>query len=121
MAFLDPFQTTTANPRRMQGVVRHATGALTGWSTLQRGVIGDARASSANALDSEFLGDYTSAVATRFYGAAVWTDVRDAAVCNAINTYRQSLVDGTPIATPAPGTDCPATFGNSDIFGGSYP
>ena len=119
MAFLDPFQTTTVNPRRMQGVVRHASGALAGWSTLSRGVVGDARGSSANNLGSEFLGDYTSAVATRFYGAAVWTDVRDTAVCNAINAYRQSLVDGTPIAKPAPGADCPALFGNSDIFGGS--
>jgi len=121
MAFLLPFQTTTATPRPMQGVVRHATGELAGWSTLNRGVIGDARASSANALESEFLGDYNFAVATRLYGTAVWTDVRDAAVCLAINAYRQSLVDGTPIAKPAPGTDCPPTFGNSDIFGGSYP
>jgi BNR/Asp-box repeat len=121
MAFLDPFQTTTANPRRMQGVVRHATAALTAWSTLNRGVVGDARASSANNLTSEFLGDYTFAVATRSYGAAVWTDVRDAADCPAIDAYRQSLVAGAPIAKPAPGTDCPALFGNSDIFGGSYP
>jgi hypothetical protein len=121
MAFLDPFQTTTANPRRMQGVVRHASAALAGWSTLSRGVVGDARGSSANNLTSEFLGDYTSAVATRLYGAAVWTDVRDATACPAINAYRQSLVDGTPIARPAPGADCPALFGNSDIFGGSYP
>ena len=103
VAFLDPFQTTTANPRRMQGVVRHASAAaLTVWSTLNCGVVGDARGSSANALTAEFLGDYTSAVATRSYGAAVWTDVRDAADCPAIDAYRQSLVDGAPIAKPAP-------------------
>jgi hypothetical protein len=46
---------------------------------------------------------------------------RNAAVCPAINTYRQSLVAGTPIPPPAPNVDCPATFGNTDIFGGSYP
>jgi len=118
MAFLVPFQTTTANPRPMQGVVRHATGGLLGWVTLNRGAIGDARGSSANALTAEFLGDYTSAVATRLYGLAVWTDVRNAADCPAVDAYRQSLVNSAPIPKPAPGTDCPATFGNSDIFAG---
>ena len=60
-------------------------------------------------------------MATRTYGAAVWNDARNAAVCPAINAYRQSLVAGTPIPPPAPNVDCPATFGNTDIFGGSYP
>jgi hypothetical protein len=118
MAFSTPWQTTTALPRPMQGVVRHAAGDLTGWSTLQRGASGDARASSANALIAEFLGDYSYAIATRSYGLAVWTDVRNAADCPAIDAYRQSLVNGTPIATPAPGSDCPGTFGNTDIFAG---
>jgi hypothetical protein len=119
-AFLDPWRSNTSDPRRMQGVVRHANADLTGWTTLHRGAIGDARGSSANGLITEFLGDYNYAVATRDYGAAVWNDVRNAAVCPAINAYRQSFVDGSPIAPPAPNTDCPATFGNTDIFGGSY-
>jgi hypothetical protein len=121
MNFATAWQTTTANPRPMQGVVRHASSDLAGWATLNRGPLGDARASSANNLTSGFLGDYNSIIATRSYGAAVWTDVRDATDCPAIDAYRQSLVDGTPVATPSPGTDCPATFGNSDIFGGSFP
>ncbi len=33
-----------------------------------------------------------------------------------INTFRQATVDGTAGAPPAPGTDCPATFGNTDIL-----
>ena len=119
-AFLDPWRSTTSEPRRFQGVVRHANGDLTGWSTLHRAPVGDARGSSANSLATEFLGDYNFAIATRDYGAAVWNDARDAAVCPAINAYRQSLVDGSPIARPAPQEDCPATFGNTDIFGGSY-
>lgn len=116
-AFLAPWQTTTANPRPMLGVVRHADSSTGPFTTLHRGAIGDARASSSNGLTSEFLGDYNYAVATDAVSVSVWNDTRAAAVCPAINTYRQSLVDGTPIAPPAPGTDCPPTFGNTDIWG----
>jgi hypothetical protein len=118
--FLDPWRTNTSDPRRFQGVVRHATASLTGWTTLHRGAIGDARGSSANGLTSEFLGDYNYVVATRDFAAAVWNDARNAAVCPAINAYRQSLVDGSPIPPPAPNVDCPATFGNTDIFGATF-
>jgi hypothetical protein len=128
-AHLDPWRTTTADARRMLGVVRHAdvtlaTGAVGGFTTLHRGAVGDGRGSSANGLTTEFLGDYNYAVATREFAAAVWVDSRNAAVCPAINAYRQSLVDGAPIAAPAPNQDCPpvggAHFGGTDIFGGSY-
>jgi hypothetical protein len=127
-AHLDPWRTTTADPRRMLGVVRHAnvtlaTGAVGAFTTLHRGAVGDGRGSSANGLTTEFLGDYNYAVATRDYAAAVWVDSRNAAVCPAINAYRQSLVDGAPIAAPAPNQACPDVggfFGNTDIFGGSY-
>jgi hypothetical protein len=127
-AHLDPWRTTTADPRRMLGVVRHAnvtlaTGAVGAFTTLHRGAVGDGRGSSANGLTTEFLGDYNYAVATRDYAAAVWVDSRNAAVCPAINAYRQSLVDGAPIAPPAPNQACPDVggfFGNTDIFGGSY-
>jgi hypothetical protein len=127
-AHLDPWRTTTAEPRRMLGVVRHAdvtlaSGAVGAFSTLHRGAVGDGRGSSANGLTTEFLGDYNYTVATREYAAAVWVDSRAAAVCPAINAYRQSLVDGAPIPPPAPNQDCPDVggfFGNTDIFGGSY-
>jgi hypothetical protein len=88
---------------------------------LHRGVVGDTRGSSANSLTAEFLGDYNYVAATRDFAVAVWNDVRDAAVCPAINAYRQSIADGSPIPAPAPQVDCPATFGNTDIFGGMYP
>ncbi len=85
-----------------------------------RGATGDARASSANALTEEFLGDYNDVAASGAGAVAVWNDVRNATDCPAIDAFRQSLVTGPAITTPAPATDCPATFGNSDIFGGSY-
>jgi hypothetical protein len=77
----------------------------------------------------------------------VWNDVRNAADCPAVDIYRQALHDeavatGTQTAEAEepgggedqqeqPGDDpavapdvqqvCPAAFGNSDIYGGSYP
>ncbi len=121
--YLDPFRTTTADPRRMQGVARHADvgagGAVGSFTTLHRGTVGDARGTT-RTLNRELIYDYQYAAATRDYGAVVWMDARDATVCPAVNVYRQSLIDGSPIAAPSPLTDCPPDFGNLDIFSGSY-
>jgi hypothetical protein len=127
-----------------------AGGGVGAFTEVHRGPGGDPRGSSQNNLAAEFLGDYVYAAATRTYGAAVWNDVRDAADCPAIDAFRQALHDqavatGTPVADPeeprgeedmvhnanktqaadppvAPPVQqaCPATFGNSDIFGGTY-
>jgi hypothetical protein len=131
MNFLQPWQSTTAAPRLFGGVVRHAdvnrtTGAIGAWGDIHRAPTGDARGSSANALTGEFLGDYDYAFATNDFVVAVWNDARNAADCPAIDAYRQQVVDGTAAGTaadptrPAPNNDCPPTFGNSDIWGGSY-
>jgi len=120
-AYLEPWQSTTDEPRPMLGVVRHADVAdLGSWTTLHRGSNGDARGSSANGLTSEFLGDYNYAVATRDFGAVIWNDSREASACDAIDEFRQSIVDGEPIARPAPQEDCDATFGNTSHFAGVY-
>ena len=125
-AFTTPFRDNTTDPRTLVGVVKHADSSTSagtatgGFTELHRGAPGDPRGSSANALISEFLGDYVYAVATRTYGAAVWNDARNAADCPAIDTWRQALQNGTTPPAPAPQQDCPANFGNSDIYGGSY-
>jgi hypothetical protein len=126
-AFTTPFRTNTTDARSLVGVMLHADSsadpaAATGaFSELHRGAPGDPRGSSANALTDEFLGDYVYSAATRTYGAAVWNDTRNAADCTAIDTWRMALEIGdTTVPKPAPQQDCPATFGNSDIFGGTY-
>jgi hypothetical protein len=146
-AYLAPWQSTTANPRPMLGVVMYVppTGPP---SPLHRGAVGDARGSSANGLTSEFLGDYNYMVATRTSATGVWNDVRNAADCPAIDAYRQAFVNDVlagavaPIVgdekedqeqaaelpnapsdglRPAPNNQCPQggtlSFGNTDIFG----
>jgi hypothetical protein len=123
-AFLAPYQEDTANPRPLVGVVKHADvgsdGSVGSFAELNRGASGDARGASANALTDEFLGDYVYAVATNDYGAAVWNDVRRADDCPAVDAWRMSLVGGPSAPQPAPEQDCPAGFGNTDIFGGSW-
>ena len=124
-AFLADYQTDTSSPRPLVGVVKHADvasdGSVGAFTQLNRGVPGDARASSANALTDEFLGDYVYAVATNSYGAAVWNDVRRGQDCPAVDAWRMSLETGASVPKPAPEQDCPARFGNTDIFGGSWP
>ena len=148
-AFTEPFKTSAvgpANARPLVGQVLHATvssGAVGAFASAHRGASGDARGSSQNNLAAEFLGDYVYAAATRSYGVSVWNDVRDAADCPAIDRFRQDLHDeavatgqqtaeaeeprgeteegedaDAPVA-PAVQQTCPASFGNSDIFGWS--
>ena len=124
-AFTAPFRTTTTEVRGLVGVVLHADlptggGTPTGFSELHRGVAGDPRGSSQNTPVAEFLGDYIYAIATRDYAAAVWNDVRNASDCPAMDDWRASLRGGPAAPRPAPNIDCPPTFGNSDIFGGSW-
>src|SRR5215211_3706842 len=127
-AFTAPFQNTTASPRPLVGVVKHIevadllNGGSVTWTELHRGTSGDARASSQNNLEAEFLGDYVYAVATRDYAAAVWNDVRQGTDCPAMDVWRMSLRTETTaddVPTPRPNIDCAPTFGNTDIFGWS--
>ncbi len=124
-AFTTPLRTDTTSPRTLVGVVKHTAiggnGAPGAWGELHRSAPGDPRASSQNNLFLEFLGDYVYAAATGTYGVAVWNDVRNAADCPAIDTWRAAAQSNPATPRPAPGQACPATFGNSDIFGESFP
>ena len=129
-AFTTPFRDNTTAPRGLVGVVKHAdiggSGAPGAWTELHRSPVGDPRGSAQNNLWLEFLGDYVYAVATDTYGAGVWNDTRNAADCPAIDAWRAqaqtAIENGTTVPdAPAPQQGCSATFGNSDIFGGSYP
>lgn len=118
-AFTTPYRTDTSSPRGLVGDVLHADvvgSAIGAFASLARGAVGDPRGSSQNDLTAEFLGDYVYTAATRAGAVGVWNDTRDAAECPALDAWRQSLETGTTVPRPAPETDCPATFGNSDIF-----
>ncbi|WP_415856234.1 hypothetical protein [Sinomonas sp. G460-2] len=133
-------------PRPMEGVVVALNGDLSGPVTvLHRGVSGDARASSANSLVSEFIGDYNAAVASNSAVYPVWNDVRNGDDCPAVDAYRTALrtpagsaanassadwgedsptaasTDTTP-PRPFPPAACGARsrFGNSDAFSGVF-
>jgi hypothetical protein len=121
--FLAPWRNNLTDTRPFQGVVRHADfGSLGSWTDLYRGTIGDARASSANSLVSEFLGYYNFIDAANSGAVAVWNDARNAAVCSAVDDFRAYLAGVGPQApAPTPGSNCDATFGNTDIFSGVFP
>jgi hypothetical protein len=128
-AFTTPFRNDTTSPRNLVGVVKHADiagGVVGAFGDIHRSPGGDPRGSSQNNLWLEFLGDYVYGVATRTYGAGVWNDVRRGADCPAIDAWRAAaqaaITNDTDVAPPpAPQQACGPTFGNSDIFGGSYP
>ena len=119
-AFTTAYQPTTGTPRSLVGVFMQAAagaGATGAFTEAHRGAPGDPRGSSQNNLVAEFLGDYVYAAATRTYGVGVWNDTRAAADCTAADAWRQDIATGgTTIPRPAPQQNCPATFGNSDIF-----
>ena len=109
------------SPRPYHGVFLTAPvgpGGPGAWTTLYNGPFGDLRSTYQARLREERVGDYIYAAASRDYGAGVWIDARDAAVCQAIQAWRgQSLAAGAPvIPAPWPLADCPPTWGNTDVW-----
>jgi hypothetical protein len=124
MAFTQPFDTTTANPRPEHGVLLSApigAGGTPGtWTTefVEPTTATDARGTSqGRILYNEFLGDYVYAIATPAYGAGVWTSVQRTTDCPAMDAWRQASFTAGHRVFPAPWPlDCAGNFGNNDIF-----
>src|SRR5438477_295840 len=69
-------------------------------------------------LYQERVGDYVYAAASNSYGVGVWTSAATAAVCPAVQDYRErSYAAGHRVlpGAPWPLADCPSNFGNTDI------
>lgn len=119
-----PFQTDFTTPRSYHGVFRSApigsNGAPGTWSTVENGPLGDLRATyPGHDIYQERIGDYVYATATATYGAGVWTDARDASLCSAVQAWRAaSFAAGQRVlpGAPWPISDCPADFGNTNIY-----
>jgi len=71
----------------------------------------DPDGSSTNSLGAQFLGDYITAVADGSHVYAVWTDSRNATPCTAVDAFRARTGPKPDVIT-----QCPNTFGNTDIF-----
>jgi len=74
-------------------------------------VTSDPDGSSTNGLRAQFLGDYITAVADGTHVYAVWTDSRNATPCAAVDAFRAGTAGKPDVIT-----QCPTTFGNTDIF-----
>jgi len=115
------------SPRPYHGVLvssaLDASGAPTGWHTVFNESPGDLRATyPGHDLYQERVGDYVYAAASDTYGVGVWTSAANAALCPAVQKYRSDSFAAGHRALPGapwPLTDCPATFGNTDIMSAS--
>jgi hypothetical protein len=113
---------TLASQRPYHGafvIASIAAAGPTAWTNAYTGPFGDLRATfPGHRLDQERIGDYVYAAASRDYGVGVWIDARNARVCPAVQQWRarslaarQSVIPG-----PWPVADCPAGFGNTDVW-----
>jgi hypothetical protein len=100
----------------------------------------DPAVSSQNNLQRQFWGDYSTLVSDNEGAWFISTDSRRGAGCPAVDDYQSYLLDnglvirsdgadrlsykltgvnpaaGEPVAKPAPPIDCPANFGDTDVF-----
>jgi hypothetical protein len=114
------------SPRPYHGILRSAaldgSGVPGSWTTDYVGGLGDLRASyPGHDIYAERVGDYVYAAASRTYGIGVYAGTQNAEVCSDVQDYRaDSYAAGErDLPSPYPPDDCPATWGNVDIFSAS--
>ena len=74
-------------------------------------------ASSYNNLKEQFLGDYIGIVDGPTQATIVWTDARNATLCDAVAAYRSAVYAGSSTAVaPNPDSACAKSFGNTDTI-----
>jgi hypothetical protein len=73
-------------------------------------------ASSYNNLKEQFIGDYIGIVDGPTQATIVWTDARNAALCDAVSAYRSAVYARSSLVAPNPDVACPTDFGNTDTF-----
>jgi hypothetical protein len=92
-------------------------GATFGSATRVSSVSSNPDGSSYNNLMEQFLGDYIGIVSGPHQAFLVWTDSRNAIPCDAVNSYRQQIYDGSKTAVaPNPDKACSTNFGNTDTY-----
>lgn len=72
--------------------------------------------SSYNNLQEQFIGDYIDIVDGPTSAYLVWTDSRNAALCSAVDSYRNQVYAGLSVVAPNPDQACPTNFGNTDTY-----
>jgi hypothetical protein len=72
--------------------------------------------SAQNNLERQFWGDYNTLVSSNANAWFIYTDSRNGAGCPAVDAYQHSIDAGASGTKPAPGKDCPAQFGNTDVY-----
>jgi len=119
-AFLRGWRRRAGAPRPVRGVVVSAgvNGPLDDleWATGFQSPVGDARASAISSLDAGGIYDYNAMAATDESAVGLWNDVRRGGVCPSADRLRQRRLTGNPAHRPLR-ERCPATFGNTDVFG----
>jgi hypothetical protein len=109
-------------PRPWHGVFLSApigAGGPGAWDVVYDGPTADLRSSfPGHRFREERVGDYVYAAASRDYGVGLWIDVRNAAVCPAIQQWRAASLAQGSIVLPAPWplAVCPDTWGNMDVW-----
>ena len=114
-----------AVPRRLPYCSVGSDRSAGSWSTIYNGSTdtsaghNDLRATyPGHDIYQERVGDYVYVAATASYAVGVWTDAQNATVCDDVQTYRAASLAAGTLALPAPWplSDCPDTFGNTDIW-----